>query len=54
MTSEEALDLPAVICVYLRPEQTILDLNFEHDDDDDDADDVTFIHYKKMSYYRCV
>ena len=34
-TSEEALERPALIFAYLRPEETILGLILEEEDDDD-------------------
>ena len=38
----QAVEWPAVIFAYLRPEQTTLRLNLEDDNDDDDVDKTFF------------
>ena len=52
-TSEEVLEWPAVIFAYLRPEQTILGLNFEDDYDDDD-DAVTNMNFVFLHLYLII
>ena len=50
---EEALEWPAVIFAYLRPEQTILGLILKYDDDDDrddDDDDDIITRYMFLQY----